>query len=187
MASKALQTLLARKKREFYRTLCAAALVAFQWARVEKCTHTTQWEMRYNEIQWEMQNRSVSEQKPRKTGEDRAKSFQSLRKDSKWTCSGLGRVVLVTFTHKGEQPAQGTGNFTSNGGMRSIRRKLKPKIGDWIRRQATYNPSPDKWHPRDLEPFADIIIALRANDREWRKCQKTEDGQMSWFSERKKR
>ena len=111
-----LQTWLARKKREFYRTRCAAAPVAFQWARVEKCTHT-----RFNEkCRTQDASRrlvgsgrivlakhgSLREQKPRKTGKDRAKCFQSLHKDSRGTCVGLGLVVHVTLTHKGGQPSR---------------------------------------------------------------------------------
>ena len=32
--------------------------------------------------------------------------------------------------HKGGQAEQGTGNFNSNSGIKSITRKLKPKTGD---------------------------------------------------------
>lgn len=111
-----LQTWLARKRREFYRTLCAAALVAFQWAQVGKCTHTrcnekcrTQDASRRlvgSERIVLAKHRSLSEQKPRKTGRDRAKCFQSLHKDSRGTCVGLGLVVHVTLICKGGQPSR---------------------------------------------------------------------------------
>ena len=44
---------------------------------------------------------------------------------------GLG-ACGVTLTHKARQKEQGTGNFTSDGGIgiKSLQRKLKPKVSD---------------------------------------------------------
>lgn len=53
------------------------------------------------------------------------------------------------------QAEPGIGNFTSNGGMKSIRRKVKPKKGDWIRDkpqtiQMQTNGIPGTWRPLQM-------------------------------------
>lgn len=148
--SRQLGTLLARKKRRLYHTSCMAALVAFQQARVWKVyvqkmqrgMHNPEWIWKIGEI---CKNSVNTAPKPKWTeaGDNwhRAKSFQSPSKDNiKASAWGPG-VYSVNLMHKGGQSKQNTGNFTSDGGTKSRRRKMKPKRGD---RKKT-NDIPGTW------------------------------------------